>query len=284
MTFVASSALFVAFCAVVARFQFTLLGGFDFTVAAGFTIAAELLIFFSSRAPLCGSTPFIGHVVIVGAAIGLARYGWSSLALRFSLSGDRARTIAVASLGVAAVVQGLIGLIRGPGLRELALSPTCPNSGLSGTGEPSLASALGVGVIGLVLLALWRRTRSGFAFELYTENERFATSLGVHPSQLVAASAILTGILSASVGGYLVVLGGSTPQSGSLPFLLGTAAALLVASRSLIVTVLSGLMVGSALASLQLLFASTTATAVVLGAVIVQLGFRYRRIRFAPAG
>jgi branched-subunit amino acid ABC-type transport system permease component len=132
--------------------------------------------------------------------------------------------------------------------------------------------ALGLSVcIGVIL---WSRTRVGFAFDLWAQNQAFATEIGISRRTLLFQSGISTGALGGIAGAYTALANGITPEGGLILFLYGAGAALLLPRPLLISSLQGGFFLGILLVATQLVISPALATVVLFGAVTAILLFR----------
>jgi len=179
----------------------------------------------------------------------------------------------ILSLGFSTFVTGAVGLVRGPGLR---LPPWDMPSWAFGNANFGIPSAYGFisGLAACCGLIIWSRTRLGFAFDLWAQNQVFAIEIGISRRMLLIGTGISTGTLVGVAGAYGALANGSTPESGLSLFLYGAGAALLLPKPLLLSSLQGGLVLGILLVLAQLLISPSLATVVVFGAVASALLFR----------
>ena len=242
-----------ALCAVAVRAQLALFRGFDVMVAAVVTIASEITCALGIWFPSLGwygtaVAVVVSTIVTAGVMLVWNRFiaGW------MRDSAHRGTGLLVISLFCTTAISGLIGLARGPGL----ISAPWPDVGLQRPDGSSLSAATlfacAMGVMLIAALAAARRSRQGFALELWAQDRSFAREIGISETNLVGFSGIAVALAASAVGVWSGLSNGSTPEVGLGYFLTGAGGALLVSGPRLASAAIGGAVIGVAVFMLQL--------------------------------
>lgn len=266
----AQGLIFAAVGAAV-RVQYSLFRGFDIIIAPIVVLAGESFVLTASLFPrVTAFALLICSLVAVGVGVTLALL-WNHAVDRLW----RGRTmlgsaILIFSLGASTLVTGAVGLGRGPGLRQVdwnlpSLELFSVPFGLT------TAYAIVGGLATCGWLYIWSRRRAGFAFELWAQNQLFASEIGISRRMLLTSSSICTGLLGGIAGAYGGLANGSAPEGGLTIFLYGAGAALLFPSPLLASSIKGGLVLGALLVLSQLVFSPSAATVVLFGVITAAL-------------
>jgi branched-subunit amino acid ABC-type transport system permease component len=264
-------ALMFALAGAAVRIQLTLFRGFDLFVAGLVLFGAEMFIAVSNAVGSGSEALLVASVVSIAAVIALAVL-WNVVIDRLW---RRMTTVGapmlVVSLGVSAAATGAVGVIRGPGLRQ----PPADLLRYQLAGVPLPAAFLIVaGAVVLVGLLRWVRRPAGFALTLMSDDPDFAAEIGLTRRDLVVSAGVVTGALTATIGAYLALSNGSTPEIGLPTFLYGAGAALLLPAATVRSSILGGIVLGLGFGVAQLFAARVTADALLFAVVLGFLWFR----------
>lgn len=265
--------MFAALGAAV-RLQYSLFRGFDVVIAPIAVLAGEAFLL---TAKLFPQATLLALLVCTCVAIGTG----AILAVFWNAVVDRlwhgslvlGSGIFILSLGFSTLVAGAVGLGRGPGLRLVSWEVPSLALGNAAFGIPT-AYGMVLGLSVCIGVIIWSRTRLGFAFDLWAQNQAFATEIGISRRMLLVGSGISTGALGGVAGAYGAFANGSTPEGGLILFLYGAGAALLLPKPLLISSLQGGFLLGIVLVAIQLLVSPACATVVLFGAVTAILLFR----------
>lgn len=265
-----------ALAAVMVRTQLTLTTGFDFSVAVVVGGCGEI---FLGLGQLLGGLGWVGWGAsgLLTWGVGLVwMHGWNRLLVGSKgLQGATPQVVFLASLGASLAATGLVGLVRGPGLRQApTLLPRVPLLDGDGVGlQAILFVVAGTALVGWVR---WLGRRPvGYALALLAQDRQFAMELGVEPAGLARHAALVVGTLGAVIALYLVYSEGSTPTSGMPVFLYGASASLVLPRKSLGSAVIAGLLLGIAFVAAQLVMSHEAANALVfslIGGILLARG------------
>jgi len=263
--------LILATVGAAVRVQYSLYRGFDIIIAPLVVLTAEAFVVAASCFP---RPTILAFVVCSAVAISVG----AGLSLLWNYTVDRlwrgqmvlGSAILIFSLGASTFITGAVGFGRGPGLRQVDWN--LPNVHLFGidAGLPT-AYAIVCGLASCGCLYIWARRRTGFAFELWAQNQLFASEIGISRRSLLPSTSICTGILCGIAGAYGAIANGSTPEWGLTVFLYGAGAALLFPSPLLTSAIKGGLAVGALLVLSQLVFSPSAATIVLFGLITLVL-------------
>jgi branched-subunit amino acid ABC-type transport system permease component len=181
--------------------------------------------------------------------------------------------ILILSLGASSVVSGAVGFSRGPGLRQVEWGMPSLNVFGANLGVPT-AYGLFLNLAACIWVQVWSRSKIGFAFNLWAQNQSFASEIGVSRRMLLAGAGICTGILGGVVGAYGALSNGSTPEGGLIMFLYGAGAALLFSKPLVMSGIKGGLLLGALLVMAQLIFSPPIATVLLFSVVTAILFLR----------
>jgi branched-subunit amino acid ABC-type transport system permease component len=171
----------------------------------------------------------------------------------------------LASLGFSLAMSGVVGWIRGPGLRQVVV---LPSSSLLPNVPSSVSFALGIGAPLLASVFIWTRTKSGLALDLLAQNATFAREIGIERSTIAAQAGLVAGLLGGITGCYFALSSGSHPEIGLTGFLLGAGAAFVSTRRSITSALPGGILIASLQVGLQHVLAPAIATAIVFLVVL----------------
>jgi branched-subunit amino acid ABC-type transport system permease component len=249
---------------VAIRVQWALLRGFDFFIAVSILWGAEVLIALTHRV----SAPPYSLVLATGVTLGIcalagAVWNWS-LASFFPVR-EMGGLLLLASLGFSLAMSGVVGWIRGPGLRQVVV---LPSSSLLPNVPSSVSFALGIGAPLLASVFIWTRTKSGLALDLLAQNATFAREIGIERSTIAAQAGLVAGLLGGITGCYFALSSGSHPEIGLTGFLLGAGAAFVSTRRSITSALPGGILIASLQVGLQHVLAPAIATAIVFLVVL----------------
>lgn len=264
-----------ALAALPVRIQLSLFDGFDFAVAVAILVSSEVFSVVA-RALSCsaGAKVAIASGLSLAASVGLM-VAWNRIVDVMSQSPHSGRKVNlfVLSLGLSVVAAGLVGLLRGPGLRQSDLNNLSRVSLVGGVSlEHSVAYALLMSGAVLVLTFGWLRLRSGFSLLLLAEDPALAREVGVDRSRIVLPAAVVGGLSAGVVGSYYALASGSTIEIGLSLFLYGAGSALVFSDFRAFVW--GGLLLGSLLVWLQLVVSPSWANALVFACVVSLVGIR----------
>jgi branched-subunit amino acid ABC-type transport system permease component len=268
--------LVFAVAAFPIRMQLSLFNNFDFSIAAAILLASEVFSYVTEVAP--GGTEVR---ILLGSAAGtcaavILMTTWNSYFDRLTRKRSRGRepNLFVVSLGLSVATAGLVGLVRGPGLRQSDLNDLQRVTFVRGI--PSLeypvAFALFAATGLLITVFLWLRSRPGFSILLLSQDAEFAREIGIERKRLMFPSGIMGGLSAGVVGSYYALSSGSTIELGLTLFLYGAGAALIFSGMRFFVW--GGLVLGLLLVWLQQVLAPAWATAVVFFGVVVLVTLR----------
>lgn len=265
--------IFAALGAAV-RLQYSLFRGFDVVIAPIAVVSGETFLLTTRLFP--HATLFalaVCTAVSIATGVVLA-VAWNTVIDK--LWPDRlvlGSGIFIVSLGFSTFVTGAVGLGRGPGLRLPSWDMPSLAFGNANFGIPSAYGFI-LGLAACSGLIIWSRTRLGFAFDLWAQNQVFATEIGISRRMLLIGTGVSTGTLVGVAGSYGALANGSTPESGLTLFLYGAGAALLLPKPLLLSSLQGGLALGILLVLAQLEISPSLATVLVFGAVTSALLFR----------
>lgn len=249
------------------RAQLAILGGFDLMVAVGVLAAAEVTVSTPGGGWPAALLALLAAVVTSSALLVV----WSGAANRWLVKGHKrgaAASVFVVSLGLSTVASGLVGLLRGGGLRQAVLD--VPGSWILGIG-PSVTLCFVGAVFILIILAWWSRSVLGFRANLWAQNKEFAEELGIEGREVAFGGALISGVLTGFAGWYFGVSNGTTPELGLPAFLYGAGSALLLPYRRINMALLGGLCLGALHVGLQFAVAPPIASAMLFGVVFLIL-------------
>jgi len=245
---------------------------FDFMTAGLVLIAAEVaVVVASSRVAESGGVSVIVLALLVASIISSgASVAWN-LALRTVNESGGQGSVFVTSLGANILITGIIGLSRGPGLRQ---PPSLAGISLGmGIPLPSLFM-ITCGTMALGVFLAWTRSRTGFAVTLIAQNRRFAEEIGIERASLLKISGLVSGSLAAVAGVYLAFSNGSTPQAGMPVFLYGAGGALLLPSLTWSACLIGGSIMACIYVAAQLFFSPSVANTILFALVFLVLLWR----------
>jgi branched-subunit amino acid ABC-type transport system permease component len=265
--------VFAALGAAV-RLQYSLFRGFDLIIAPIAVLAAEMFLLAAKLFPQATLPALVVCTfVAIGAGVVLAVL-WNAIVDRLwhgrNVLGSG---IFILSLGFTTLVTGAVGLGRGPGLRVVPWEMPSLTFGNTNVGIPT-AYGIVWGLMICIGTTVWSRSRLGFAFDLWAQNQAFATEIGISRRMLLIGSGISTGALAGVAGAYTALANGSTPEGGLILFLYGAGAALLLPKPLLICSLQGGFFLGILLVVTQLVASPAFATVVLFGAVTAILLIR----------
>lgn len=241
-----------ALCSVAVRAQLSLFRGFDVMVAAVVTIASEITCAMGIAFPALGWYGAAAAFIVAAALTSLLMIGWNRfVAVWIGESRNRGTALLILSLFCTTAITGLVGLARGPGLVP---SPWADTASILADGSLlTLGTLFGcVMALGLPIgLIVWRRSRAGFALELWAQDRDLACEVGIAERGLVRETGILAALVASAVGVWSALSNGSTPDIGLEYFLTGTAGALLFSGPALWYAAAGGALVGLTTFGLQ---------------------------------
>ena len=256
LTLIALQALVFTSVGIAVRMQYSLFRGFDFIIAAVIVVSGEVFLTAAHQ----GTTFSVALGTIFAVAIGVGITVTWNLGVDHVFGGVAAlgSILFVSSLGASTAISGIVGAVRGPGLRQLPASTPAVYRQLA----DSSLYGLSVTSLALVALFVWTTRPSGLAAALWTQSEEFAREIGITRRSLAVPAGIVSGGLAAIVGSYYAFSNGSTPEGGVTVFLYGTATALLLPSGTLCATAISGVVLGGLYVLIQLLVSPALANLV----------------------
>lgn len=259
-------ALEVALIALVVRSQVSLTRGFDLSVGAFPVVASAIYLV------VTGVFNFgpLGALFISGSAILLLSIAWNFLLVGIitnRIGGDL--LVLLVSLGVVVLVEGGIGIVRGPD-REYA---SVGDLVFFSDNPPTYAAFALLLAVALGVLA-WFRSSSSLALDLYGQNQIYAREVGIDARQLVLTLAIVNGVLLTAVGVANLLREGAAPGDGMELFLYGAAGALLLGSSSLRSAVIGGGIIGATTTGLQMFVSPVFIDMMAFAVIAVLLLFR----------
>ncbi len=153
----------------------------------------------------------------------------------------------VASVGVLLFFQSLTALQFGTTSRPV--SPIVPSASVSSGGvtfpQDRLWLTLVVVVVTVLVAAYFRCTRQGLATVAAAENERTASLAGYSPQRLAAATWVLSGVVVGAIGILVAPTTVLNPSTYALAIVPALAAVLVAQFRSIAVTAMAALALGS---------------------------------------
>ncbi len=256
------------------RIQYSLFRGFDIIIAPTVVLAGESFVLTSRMFPHANIwSLFFCSFVSIGVGV--------AIVILWNLVVDRiwrprlviGAAILILSLGASTAISGAVGFSRGPGLRQVEWGMPSLNIFGANFGIPT---AFGVifGLAACIWVQVWSRTRIGFAFDLWAQNQSFASEIGISRRTLLVGAGLCTGILGGVVGAYGALSSGSTPEGGLIFFLYGAGAALLFPSPLLISSMKGGFLLGALLVVTQLIVSPPVAIMLLFTIVTVILLIR----------
>jgi branched-subunit amino acid ABC-type transport system permease component len=257
--------LTVVLCGLFVRIQLAVHRGFDLSLAVIVVCCAEIFIFLSNYflSLLHGWAVFVIALLLtamIGAAAGLL---WNlALITLVRHAREPGYIVFLFSLGLSTLAAGLVGLLRGPGLRLIEDSMFTGLSLFQLPPAPFLACVLLLAAG--IMVSVWIRHRAGFATSLLAQDRSFAIELGVNPSRIAVLVGTFWGGILAILASAQALLAGNTPESGLPLFLLGAVAALLFPNSGLVGPVLGGILVGFGLVLVQFVLPPSWAEPAVL--------------------
>jgi ABC-type branched-subunit amino acid transport system ATPase component/branched-subunit amino acid ABC-type transport system permease component len=152
----------------------------------------------------------------------------------------------VASIGMLAVIQGVIAARVGTGL--VSVDPIFPSSTLTIGGFPVTSDRLYLGatiiVIAAALAAVMRFTRFGLATRAAAETEKGAVVTGLSPNRIAVANWVISSLIAGLAGILISPIVPLGPVAYSLFIVPALAAALLGQFSAIAPTVLAGVAIG----------------------------------------
>jgi branched-subunit amino acid ABC-type transport system permease component len=257
-----------ALCGAAVRIQFTVFRGFDFICAVAVLLSAEAFIWCTR---LGTGTETISFSLALLSALVTASFitaVWNMVVDRaFFHRKELGGGLLILSLGISTGITGLIVLLRGPGLRQSAIT-------MSGIlGNPAMLVILLGGPV-LITIILWTTNRAGLALNLWAQDSAFATEIGIDRRRLAPVSGLLGGACLGIVGSYFAIAGGSSPEIGLPAFLYGAASALLLPGTTIGQSVLGGLILGPLFVALQLIVAPAVSNSILFALALGLLLYR----------
>lgn len=224
--------------AVFVRAQLAIHEGFDISLAAIALIGGEILIALAG----VGMGPVNWFYAGVAAAVAGAVIGgaWSAL-LAAALVGnpDRSGRVLIASLGLATLASGCVGVTNGPGVRQLA------ESGGWWIIPGHFAAASLFALLGLAAIMAWAGGRAGFEASLLDQDRDFARELGCGGRYIAVSSGLWCGAAAGLAGAAHASVSGTSASTGMELFLIAAAGALLLGRRGFFGAVLGAVAIAS---------------------------------------
>jgi len=253
--------------AVFVRAQLAIHEGFDISLAAIALLGGELMVAFVGA----GGDPAVWAAAAIAAAGAGALLGgvWSGL-LAAALGGhaDRSARVLIASLGLATLASGGVGVARGPGIRQLVESGgfwILP-------GHFAMAGLLCAG--GLATVLIWASGRAGFEASLLDQDREFARELGCGGRYIAVSSGLWCGAAVSLAGAARAVISGTSASAGMEMFLIAAAGALLLGRRGFRGAVLGAVIIASLHMAVLLIADPVWADFFVFGSLAMLLIFR----------
>ncbi len=168
---------------------------FNFAQGAMTFVAALALVSFL---PALG---WLGAVVATVVLMGVLALGVERLVLR-PLVGQPHLSLAVATLGLAFVLEGLAQLVWGtqPKRLDLGLPPQPLQVGGIFVGRADLLSAIVAAVLVVGLVWFFQRTRTGLALRAVADDHEAALAMGIHLKTVWTVVWALSGIVALVAG------------------------------------------------------------------------------------
>lgn len=268
-----------ALAGIAIRVQYSLFKGFDFSVAASIAVAAETFTVVANRFQLAPPSALLAGTLSSLTASLIIMCGWNLsiwavLRRLKKFNKNTGSALFVTSLGFSVGASGLIGLLRGPGLRQSFFNALAQVSLLGMKLELSNLFIIITGALAALATLLWLRTPSGLGLALIAQNEEFAQELGVQKIRIIMPCAIVGGATTGLIGSYTSLSSGSTPDIGLPIFLYGAGAALVFQSARIQSCLWGGSLLGIFYVISQLFVSPSWVNAILFGAVVLLITLR----------
>lgn len=270
------ASLIYGLAGISVRAAMTVSGGFDLVVAIAALASAEVIIAFANALEVKTVLGYMGVISIGLVSAGLLGVFWSAKEKLFGLKKLSSLSVFIGSFGALIIAIGLVGILRGPGLKTIegSIGQTWDVFGTGHYIGSGTFVGLVVGCIALLLSSVWLRSRRGYALRLYAMNPSFAQEVGVDGSSVVKSGTIFACVCAGVAGSIVGIVGGSTPELGMTVFLYGVGAALLFESKKMLFPLVAGLLFGIMQVGTQLILAPAWTQSLMFALIVVILLFR----------